>query len=47
MNFRDGKELLAFCKEHQCKISEAMIEREVQDINGKNANGMEYYEKIN
>ncbi len=41
MNFRDGKELLAFCKEHQCKISEAMIEREVQDIERSKEETME------
>lgn len=32
MNFKDGNELLIFCKEHHCTISEAMIEREVQDL---------------
>lgn len=32
MNFRDGKELLDYCNQNQCSISEAMIEREVQDI---------------
>lgn len=32
MNFRDGRELLDYCKENKCAISKAMIEREVEDI---------------
>ena len=32
MNFRNGKELLEYCEQQQCSISEAMIEREVEDI---------------
>ena len=32
MNFRNGKELLSYCEEKNCSISEAMIKREVEDI---------------
>lgn len=45
MNFRNGQELLDYCKEKNCLISEAMIEREIQDVERSESETMEKMEK--
>lgn len=45
MNFKNGQELLEYCKEKNCLISEAMIDREVQDMERSREETIEKMEK--